>query len=336
MQSGNTTVRVGGAIAAILGVVFVLFLGAAACGGAVQGGKAGEVGVVRNGAPWNGSGVRGIMPQGAGAGWVGIGSSIHFYPAAGAQRYYTISANPGEGDKPGVDVVHVPTADGIQVGIEGTIYFKTAFDGTPKGNKLVTDFDKQFGIRTFPVLGKSGDFTHAYSGDTGWSSFLDAVMRPVIDNELRQAIGTVKCAQLVSSCALVTSNGGKTVAAFGGTDTQANIQQVQDQVNTGLEQNLQQTLGEPYLTGISFRLSRVTLPAQVQKAVDTAQASFAQVTQGEAQVKQAEQIAKANEAKQKAYANCPTCGIIDQLKALPAGATVFFGVPGVKPVVSVK
>lgn len=323
----GTGVRVGAGIVGAIFVVLVFGLLIAGCSGGWQSGKPGEVGVERNGAFWNGSGIRGTIAQGSSLQWVGVGTSIHFYPAGNVQRYYTISSNSGEGDRPGVDVVHVPTGDGIQVGIEGTIYFHDAFDGTSKGNNLVRDFDTQFGVRTFPEQGKQGSYTHAYSGDTGWESFLDAVVRPVIDNELRQAIGSTRCAELVSSCALVTNNGGsKKQIAFGNVNTQANIQKVQDAVNAGLLANLNKTLGEPYFAGISFRLSRVALPGSVQDAIATAQASFAQVTQQQALVNQAKLIAKANEEKQRAYARCPVCGQIDELKVLPTGATVFFGV----------
>lgn len=331
------------AAAYVVGVVvtfLVLFLLAAACSGGFQSGQPGQVGVVRNGAFWNGSGIRGTIQPGASVKYVGIGSNIHFYPAGFSQRQYTISSVPGQGERPGVDVVSVPTSDGIQVGLEGTIYFHDAFDGTDAGNALLEKFDASFGVRTYPIIGEAGSLTHAYNGDTGWSSFLDAVFRPVIDNELRQAIGSFKCEQLLASCALVTQGESSKPVGSGGADTQTNIQKVQDQINSGLQDDLNSTLGQPYFTQITFRLSRVTPPEKVQNAINTAQASFAQVTQQRAQVNQSRLIAQANRIKAKTYRVCPACAVIDELKAMkgnvPAGVTVLFGVGNPNVTVPIK
>jgi hypothetical protein len=294
--------------------------------GCLASGKPGDIGVIRNGGPFDNSNIRGILSPGAGNTNIGWDSNVHFYPDSSIQRYYTISSNPGEGDRPGVDVVNVPTADGINVGIEGTLYFTTAFDTSSAGEALVRTFDTQYGLRTYPEQGSTGS-THVWAGDTGWSSFLDAVFRPVIDNELRQAMATVKCEELVASCALVTQQGANATASQQTNgNTNVNIQAVQDAVNKGLQTDIDNTLGHAYFTHIQFRLSRVTLPGQVQTAISTAQAAFAQVAEARAKVQTAQQQADANALLAKQYKQYPVLAQIEMVKNLPDGANVFFGV----------
>lgn len=113
-------------------------------------GDPGHVGVIRNGGPTDNHKITGQpMCPGQGYSWIGMGSTKHDYPDRFSQRTYTITSRKSNGDRAGVDVVHVPTADGIQVGVEGTFYLKTSFDCRGKGAKLVKDFDEHFGVRTF-------------------------------------------------------------------------------------------------------------------------------------------------------------------------------------------
>lgn len=85
-------------------------------------------------------------------------------------------------------------------------------------------------------------------------------------------------------------------------------------------------LGGPYVTDLRFNLVRITLPDNVQKAVNDAQAAFAKVSEAQAQIAQASAQAAANEQRQKGYEECPTCAQIDAfdaLHALPQGITVY-------------
>lgn len=287
----------------------------------------GEIAVVRNGGPFDNHKVRQIVSPASGLIFTGISSDIHKYPAQ--QRFYTISANPNEGDARAVDVVHVPTSDGVFVGIEGTLYFTlntdtTDCDGTNSGNLqrrhpacVIAEFDNRFGTRTF------GGY-HPYDGEAGWDNFLNQVIRPVIDNNLREQIGNFPCKELISSCALVQNQGNvRNVSASQGRKNNANLIAIQNAINTSLRADLHSELGGDYLVGLRFILRGVTLPPQVQDAVDDAQAAFGAVSLSEAHVKQAALEAKANRIRQSGYRGCPACAKIDQLKAIPPTIRTF-------------
>lgn len=277
---------------------------------------AGHVAVVRNGGPFDNNKIRQIIDPASSRTWAGYNSKVHEYPAQ--QRFYTISASASEGDRSGVDVVNVPSQDGVDLGIEGTIYFTLNLD-----HSALTDFDNKFGTRTF--RGQDGSVKHAWDGDQGWSDFLDQIVRPIIDNDLREQVGGFRCAELVSSCALVQNTAGLTAEQIAklGSNNGANIAAVQKSVNSSLTQDLSQTLGGDFFTNVTFRLSRATLPPNVQDAVNQAQAAFAGITQAQAKVAQAKAEAAANEQRQRGYQQCPACAAIDELKAIPSNVTTF-------------
>jgi hypothetical protein len=70
-------------------------------------------------------------------------------------------------------------------------------------------------------------------------------------------------------------------------------------------------------------LSKVDLPANVQTAINQAQAAFAGVTESQAALQRAQIDAKADAARQAGYDSCPTCAQIDIVKALPSGLTTY-------------
>lgn len=322
-----------GACAVVIGVVvalwsLVLIIGVLTARYTPQ---AGQVGVVRQGssALWpgdwfNGHNIKQVIPPGAGNTSIGLGSEVHAYPAASQQRFYSITSDPSRGDRLGVDYVQVPTSDGVNVSIEATIYFYTAFDGSPAGNALARDFDNQFGTRTFPVAG-STDQLHAWDGSDGWEAFLDTIIRPIIDNDLRQQIATDTCAQLVSSCSLVYNQTGGSVVkpVTTGQQNNSSIANIQNAINASLQADVKSTLGEDFFSRVEFRLSKVELPVVIQNEIDNAQAEYAKVATSEAQLKQARVQAQANAAREAGYRACPACAAIDQLKAIPSNVTTF-------------
>lgn len=290
--------------------------------------EAGQIGVVRNGGPLDNRNIRQILPAGSGTTWIGWQSNAHFYPAAFVQRYYTITSDAKRGDRPGVDVVQVQSADGILVGIEGTFYLQTAFDATGSGRKLLQDFDNRFGTREFPVKG-SARRARPWQGDPGWGAFLDAIVRPIIENDLRKSIARFRCEELVSSCALVATQGEVAVSAVAGRRANLNLQKVQDDIDSGLAQDIQTTLGEQYFHDIRFRLSRVTLPDKVQAAINDAQAQFALVARARAQVQQAQQQRLAGLKLADLYRRSPALAQIEQIRELaklPRGSNVYIGI----------
>lgn len=269
----------------------------------------GHVAVVRNGGWFDDNQVRGVIPAGSSLTWIGFWSSTHEYPAQ--QRYYTITGDAKRGDRPGVDVVNVPTSDGVEMGIEGTIYFTLNLN-----EASLTEFDNKFGTRQFP--GVDGKLRYPWDGDEGWSSFLDNIMRPVIDNDLRTQINTFKCVELVSSCALL-KGGQDAAAALSQNNGQANnvsIAKVQDAINSSLAKDLHDMLGGDFFENIKFNLSKPSLPQAVQDSVTAAQAAQANLVKAQAD-------AAANAARQEGYNKCPTCAQIDIMKAIPPTVTVY-------------
>ncbi|AQZ60743.1 unnamed protein product [[Actinomadura] parvosata subsp. kistnae] len=268
----------------------------------------GEVAVVRDGGPLDDNKVRQVIDPGSGLTWTGMWSSVHLYPAQ--QRFYTITADAKRATTLGVDVVTVPSSDGVNLGIEGTLYFTLNLD-----HETLKTFDDRYGTRTFRTQGDTA--LYPWDGDEGWAAFFGQAVRPVIDNALRGQIGAMRCAELVPSCSLLESS------ALKPQDSNANIAKVQDAVNASLARDLPATLGGSFLTGLRFTLAKVTLPADVQKAVDRSLSAAAAVSEAEAKVAQAKAEAEANRARQDGYDKCPACAEIEKLRSLPQGITVY-------------
>ncbi|MFL6129516.1 MAG: SPFH domain-containing protein [Mycobacteriales bacterium] len=285
----------------------------------------GEVGVVRNGGPLDNNRIRQVIQPASNLTWTGLWSSVHKYPSQ--QRFYTITSNDKGGDRPGVDVVRVPSSDGVDMGLEGTLYFSLSTD-----EPSLRAFDDKFGTRRFQ--GVDGTGRYPWEGDDGWLTFLDQIIRPIIDNDLRAQVADFRCAQLVSSCALVqnspTQPASPAPAPGKAGANNTNIAQIQNAINSSLLDDLRATLGGDFLTGIRFNLVKVTLPDEVQAAVNQAQAQFAKVSEAQAKVAQAAAEAQANERRQGGYDKCPTCAQIDITKAqaevvksIPPNVTVY-------------
>ncbi|GAA2085637.1 SPFH domain-containing protein [Actinomadura alba] len=313
-----------GVITVLVVLLVVGLPGLLALAGGFERTGGGDVAVVRNGGFFDNNRIRQVIEPGSGRTWIGFYSKIHRYPAQ--QRFYTITSEKKRGDTAGVDVVTVPSSDGVNMGIEGTLYFTLNLD-----HAALRAFDDKFGTRKFS--GPDGESNYAWEGDDGWLAFLNQIVRPVIDNALRTQINSFRCAELVSSCALVQNTSaprqGTRTSGLQAQSNNANIAKVQTAINTSLAADLESTLGGKFVTNIHFNLVRVTLPDKVQESVDRAQAAFAQVSEAQAKVASARADAEANRARQEGYNRCPTCAEIEKLKALPQGITVYApGNPG--------
>jgi hypothetical protein len=273
-----------------------------------------------------------LSQPGSGLTWTGFFSSTHKYPAQ--QRFYTMTADPQRGGRPGIDVMHTPSGDGVEMGIEATIYFTVNI--APETIRL---FDDKFGTRQF--LGADGKLRYAWEGVDGWNTFFDAAVRPIIENDLRIQINNFRCAELVSSCALVQNGAvgslqppAATATAADGVQNNSNIARVQQSINDSLPGDLRANLGGDFFQHIMFNLVRVTLPGSVQDAVNKAQTAFAAVSEAQAKVLQAQADADANKKRQEGYNACPVCAQIDLIKALPPGITTY--APGTGTTVPVR
>ena len=276
-----------------------------------------EVGVVYNGGPLDKKTQRQLIQPASGLTWTGwLSQDPRLYPSDGSPRRYIITSDAGRGERAGFDVVRVPTADGIDVGLEAKISFTTAFTGA-SNDRLMREFDARFGNRTYAVPGGSGRL-HPWEGDEGFGAFLDTEFRPVLDNALRQTIGRFRCEQLVSSCALVGNNGADQLNTSSGEQTNLNLLKVQQAIATALGEDLNGNLGGEYFRRVQVIVSGVRLPEQVQGAVDEAQAQFAAVNKSKADLQKARIAKQVNDTLGRSYENCPACAQIDALKAIPS------------------
>jgi hypothetical protein len=274
-----------------------------------------EVAVIYNGGPLDRKDQRQFIQPSSGLTWTGFWSQDpRYYPSADSPRRYIITSDPQRGDRGNVDVVRVPTTDGIDVGLEAKISFTTAFTGRP-GDQLLKTFDARYGNRTYNEPGGAGRL-HPWEGDEGFGAFLDTEFRPVLDNALRESIGRFRCEELVSSCALV--RGAQAPGTAVGERTNANLLEVQKAIAKALSDDLNSNLGGDYFRGVQVIVSGVRLPERVQTAVDEAQAQFAEVNKAKADLQKAQIRKQVNATLGASYDRCPACATIDALKSIPS------------------
>ena len=311
-------------VAALLGLGLIIGVS----GARVAREPLGYVGVVRNGGPLDTRTIRQVLLPGQKLTWIGFFSEQpHNYPASNVSRTYTVTSDPGRGSRPGVDVVTVPTRDGVQVGVEATVFMR--FIGE-KDLKVLKQFDVSYGTRRFPTA--TGKRLYPWQGDDGFYTWLDNFFRPVLDYDLRREIGRFDCAELVASCALVSTGRAPQNAALRA-PRPANAGAIASRIGVALQGDLTRTLGRPYFWDIRMRISRVTLPKSVQEAVDDAQAKYVQVNGARAELKQARYQQERNRLLGESYNESPALANIDAIKALPKQATVILSTNGKTPAV---
>jgi regulator of protease activity HflC (stomatin/prohibitin superfamily) len=288
----------------------------------------GYVGVVRNGGPLDGRTVRQVLMPGQRLTWIGFFSQQpHEYPASNVNRTYSVTSDPKRGSRPGVDVVTVPTKDGVQVGIEATVFMR--FIGE-RNLEALKRFDVSYGTRRFPSV--TGRRLYPWQGDDGFYTYLDNLFRPVLDYNLRREIGRFDCAELVASCSLVSSGKASGNVALRAPRI-ADAGAIADRISVSLQRDLTRTLGQPYFWDIRMRIARVTLPKSVQAAVDDAQAKYVEVNGARAELKQATYQQQRNRLLGESYNESPALANIDAIKALPKQATVILSTNGKTPAI---
>lgn len=277
---------------------------------------AGHVGIVRNGGPVDDRGIRQILLPGQRVTWAGWYSQApREYPASRVVLFYTITGDASRGDRREVDVVTVPTRDGVQVGLEGTVFFH--FVGE-RDIALLKRFDQTFGTRHFPVAG-SDRMLRPWDGDAGFAAMLDSTFRPVLDNNLRAVVGKFGCAELVASCALVRHVTGPGPSR---SKANANIARVEEQIAGSLTNELTQTLGGEYFRDIRVRIARVTLPDNVQHEINNVQQAYVAINGARAEVTRAKFEQHRNLLRARAYNQSPALAEIDAIKNAPPNATI--------------
>lgn len=299
-----------------------------------------QVAVIRNGGPFSAKDIREVRKPSSSYAVSGLASEPRMYIAGNENRFYNVSSDPSRGRQSGASFIKVPTKDGVNVEVDAQITFHTAFtdadgnitpcevDGCEDYDYLVEQFDTTYGNRDFPS--KDGGSGKVWEGNSGWNAFLDTLFRPVVENSFRAQIGSVNCADLVSSCALVQSSTQQANLQLTAQDNQENFAAIQKAVQEQIGVGVESALGEEYLTGFKVQLTKVTLPKSVQAAIDTAQASFAEIAKARAQNIQADYQAQANE---RIARSLKASGDLVFLKAAEAlsrnsSATIILGEPG--------
>lgn len=311
------------AVTALIALIFGIATGFAAIG-AFDSIDGGHIAVLRNGGLAN-QNIRGFLTPGSGMTWTGLYSTEHIYPAQ--QQVYTIDADPKQGQTQTADSISVPSSDGVEIQIEGTLYYSLDLDQAVLG-----EFDNRYGTQTYSWDGKT---LHPYDGADGWNAFINSVVRPTLQNELRTAMAQVSCEDVDPACSLVRNATNTQAATSTGASSNGNLGKIQDAINAELQSDLASQLGSvpvvvnskkqelTFLQNLRFTISTVTLPANVQSAINDAQAAFAQVSSAQAKVTAAQANAKANEITQQGYAACPACAIIAEEQAIPSTITTY-------------
>jgi regulator of protease activity HflC (stomatin/prohibitin superfamily) len=310
-DSGGAGAILGG----LVGVVLLVVLAVTGIGflASWHGTAPGDVCVVQEGGIFDGRSVKEIRQGGEGPKSIGIWNHQRCLPAT--QRNYIVSADPTQGDTKSVDFVEVPTLDAVNVKVEGQALFR--LNTNPD---VIKDFYKKYGVRTF-------DGKHPYDGDTGWQNFLAIQFRPVLDNALREAIGSFNCVDLNNTCQYVTSAQEAVKGNVKKVANSQNLNAAQQKIEQQLQSDLNSTLGGPYFENIRFRLRGVKFEDKVQQQISDAQAKRTEVAtqqlEANRQVAEAEgrrqvaiKDAEARQAARKGYARNPVQARIDTLKAL--------------------
>ena len=307
--------RLASLLIALMAVVLITMLS----GVTVSRQDVGHVGVVRNGGPLDRRNIRQILMPGQRLTWTGwFSQDPHQYPASHVELLYTVTSDPKRGARAGVDVVTVPTRDGVRVGLEATVFYHFVGD---RDLAALRRFDSGLGTRVYPT--PDGKELHPWDGDEGFAALMDSVYRPVLENDLRREIGRFRCEQLVASCTLLRhASRPATVGADATQSSIVNIARVEARITRSLERDLADTLEGPYFWGVHFRLASVTLPPGVQDVIDDVHAKYASVSGARAEASRARYEDARNRILAETYQKSPALARIHAIRSAPKGATI--------------
>src|SRR4051794_12969707 len=246
-------------VAAGIAVIILLFVGIgfAAWLFSFRGVDSGEVAIVREGGPFDGRAIKEVRQPGSGP--KPIGAFNHQDSLPTTQRDLTEEAGH----------IIVPTADGVNVVVDGQALFQLRTDA-----KLVKKFYVNFGRRTW-------NGSHL-SDDEGWINFLKIRLVPILYQSIRQTLGTYECTSLNNTCIYVLNaesfldnaqGGGTNKAAEKAkqVNTSQNLSQAEERITEAFKRNLKAGLGDEYFEGVRFQNLRIMFPHDIQVRVQAAQ-----------------------------------------------------------------
>lgn len=277
----------------------------------------GEIQVIRNDGPWDNKKIRQVVCPGSGNTWTGWLSNEHGYPDSTSQRIWKFSDDEDADTSP---ITGLRTKDGVLMTLKGTLFFKTAFDCTEAGQRLVKAFDDANVNR--PEGQRPWE---------DWDGWLNSQFKPIIDANARDIALGLNAKEVVSSAALLAREGEVTDEDVENADNKSNVAAIEEAMASGLEEQLREKLGEDFFTDITFNMEQPSLP-EVDDAIADAQRAFARVADVRAErLKQEEQVKVERQKKlqaverQAGYVQCPSCARQDELRALPNGLLVLGG-----------
>lgn len=291
--------------------------------------KDGTVGVVV-GDNVRAANIKDVLCPGAGAKDVGLDVKVRKYPSSSSARYYD-----PKHDSPDSPVFVAETADGVALRIKGELGFNTNFGCKGDQRKTLETFHRQYGTRKFPIPGAgggdSGPSAYPWDGAGGWGGYLEINHRPVMDKVLNDLVGLQSCEALKPACA--AARGGEIGATLAdveqgkeSVETRRALEKaVVDAINDGLREKWAFTddkgkRHEPvYMTYSDFRITAIELPDQMQAAIDSAQASYASLSENRANLQKAKIDAETKRIQSQQFAQSPAAKEVEIARILAGG-----------------
>lgn len=255
-----------------------------------------KVGLSYGGGPFEGNHFQRQVPPASGIFFNGFFDKFYKYPVT--QRNYIVSLNEDEGDRHKKDSIVAPSKDRIPVTFQIATYFKL-------NQAKIRKFHEQIGL-------KYG----AWDDGDGWNQMLEGSFRQQIENALQEQTRKFEAGDIFSNADVLLK--------------------VQNDVATGLKDNINTVLGDEYFcgptyhlggecTGFKFIIKHVDLPDGTKQAYQDNKNSEIAVQTKRNEVAQREQEAQAIAKINAALNN--TGGQYTILKAIESGKIQFWVLP---------
>lgn len=237
------------------------------------------------GGPFEGPHYQGYHEPGKGLFINGLFDKLYCYPTT--QRTYIISSRADESDLGTADSIVAPSDDSIDVTFEMTVYFELATD---EENLLA--FHQEIGIKT-----------KAFTED-GWEKMLNDYFRQQIESAVQKQARSFDAVEMYADQSVFLS--------------------IQNGLATTLPSNINEALGDDYMTNFRVVLRKIDLPQATKEELVRNKNSEIAIETKKNEVAQAELEAEAIEKRQKAFENCDVCILYEAIKS---GTIDFWVIP---------
>lgn len=177
--------------------------------------------------------------------------------------------------------VTVTTVDGKKAELQGQVGFRFVGEKDPA---MARDFAEGIGARKY-------NGNRPGEGNDGWEAMLNQLVVPEITATLKEGFGRVYCADFEPACRSIDPRSDV---------PEADPEEVYGAVSGTLQGRVDRKLGDAYLQEIRVRVSKITLPREVQQNIDRVTAEQAKTKSAEQSEQTAKAEARAIETKAKA------------------------------------